>query len=489
MIDYEAPPICEGDFTSTGVSTISLLPILRELGPTGLVMEWAGSYYRLRWNTVFGALCYSIYRLDDSVAPFTDYVLVAECVSDNYFDLDVLGGGTYKVTTITQDGESELSEPIVAPADEVPVVPSPPPGGCSVESGAAAPSGAAAFSVSEYPELGEFGAGEQMQPTVPPIPYVPPFYFTSVDSHNPIRWDTFNFNPTEVWDEMVVDPLKRVYTIPGDLPPGRYQIRYESGFESGLTQEHCPAGSVHSINAIYFVGDDEHVGLFDDPTKLGFIMNGLTKVSTTIPPGSDVVVPAAGISFCGSVAALPGMYAAFFQQATFDYRWGGFQDTDHSNTGGQLKVVWDAVGMGDFDLPGAPNNPVYRVLQVSGLIQQARTLQIDDWGTIGPMFPADVAANWDGSFNTRDFYTTTTLRWSDPASGPFGGATLEYVQTHPTAANGCGWTLIVRLGASTIWTGHKTVGDRADGTYYRTAESTGPDCLDVVNKSIWEYPA
>jgi hypothetical protein len=131
MIDYQSPPICEGDFTSTGTSTISLLPILRPLGPTGLVMNWNGTRYRLEWNIIPGALCYSVYRLNDVIDPFSEWILVAECVEGNTITLPP---GIYGVTVITLDGESEPSEPIegapVDPADPPPVVPDPEPVVC-----------------------------------------------------------------------------------------------------------------------------------------------------------------------------------------------------------------------------------------------------------------------------------------------------------------------------------------------------------------------
>jgi hypothetical protein len=139
MLDYQAPPICEGDFTSTGVSTISLQPILRPQGPTGLVMSWDGTRWRLDWNIVPGALCYSVYRLNDVLDPFSEWILVAECVAGNTIKLDP---GIYGVTVITLDGESPPSEPIegdpVDPADPPPVIPDPP-AECPDESGVETP--------------------------------------------------------------------------------------------------------------------------------------------------------------------------------------------------------------------------------------------------------------------------------------------------------------------------------------------------------------
>jgi hypothetical protein len=141
MIDYQAPPICEGDFTSTGVSTISLQPILRPVGPTGLVVNWDGSRWWLTWNIYPGALCYSLYRLNDVLDPFSEWTLVAECVSGNSIILP--NPGIYGLTVITLDGESEPSEPIEAPVVDPgappPVVPPPTPETCPPETGTETP--------------------------------------------------------------------------------------------------------------------------------------------------------------------------------------------------------------------------------------------------------------------------------------------------------------------------------------------------------------
>lgn len=134
MIDYQSPAICEADFTSTGTTTISLLPIQRRLGPTGLVMEWTGTKWRLRWNVVPGALCYTVYRLADVLDPFSEWFLVAECIEDTSVLLD---DGVYAVTGITPTGETDPSDPIESPGGPkpppVPPPPVPPGEDCPVE--------------------------------------------------------------------------------------------------------------------------------------------------------------------------------------------------------------------------------------------------------------------------------------------------------------------------------------------------------------------
>lgn len=181
MIDYQAPPICEGDFTSTGASTISLLPILRPLGPTGLVMNWDGTNWYLTWNIYPGALCYSIYRLADIIDPFSEWVLVAECVTGNNITLPP---GIYGMTVITLDGESEPSDPVEAPVvdpgDPPPVIPPPVPSTCPPETGTETPND---LMIPEDTDLGD----------------------------------------------MVLDPFNNGYQYHGTFDEGMYEISYQGG--------------------------------------------------------------------------------------------------------------------------------------------------------------------------------------------------------------------------------------------------------------------
>jgi hypothetical protein len=125
-LDYISCPVCEGDFTSTGTSVISLQPLVKSLGPSGLVMEpWFGKY-RLRWGVVRGALCYTVYKLADEIDPFGPYTIVAECIQGDYFDVDE---GIYCVTAITPEGETECSNVVKqdpAHGDPPPLPPAPP---------------------------------------------------------------------------------------------------------------------------------------------------------------------------------------------------------------------------------------------------------------------------------------------------------------------------------------------------------------------------
>jgi hypothetical protein len=121
-IAYTSPPICEGDFSATGSTTISLQDLFTSPGPTGLVMEPYFGSYILRWNRVPGALCYSIYRLADELNPFSPYILVAECVNDTSYEVN---SGCYCITAITPEGETECGSQFCTPAED-PLPPLPP---------------------------------------------------------------------------------------------------------------------------------------------------------------------------------------------------------------------------------------------------------------------------------------------------------------------------------------------------------------------------
>lgn len=108
---YVSPGVCEASFSGSGSPLIVLDALARGLGPTGLVLGGTGNF-RLSWNNYPGALCFSVYKAVDELQPFGAYVLIAECITDNFIDLDAFGPGTYRVTAITEEGEGEPSAPI-----------------------------------------------------------------------------------------------------------------------------------------------------------------------------------------------------------------------------------------------------------------------------------------------------------------------------------------------------------------------------------------
>lgn len=110
-IDYISCPVCEFDFSSSGGPVIVLEALGRLLAPSGFVLGGRGRF-RLSWNHYPGALCYTVYKAVDSNNPNGEYVVVAECIEDPEIDLEPHGPGCYRVSAITENGETELSDPI-----------------------------------------------------------------------------------------------------------------------------------------------------------------------------------------------------------------------------------------------------------------------------------------------------------------------------------------------------------------------------------------
>lgn len=110
---YMAPPFCEIEFSSTSEPVIVLNPLPRRRGPTGLVVTDNGGVLTLSWNTVDGAICYNVYAVVNPEDPSSSYVLVAECVEDTNVVVECEDPPcTFVVTVITEEGESDPSDPI-----------------------------------------------------------------------------------------------------------------------------------------------------------------------------------------------------------------------------------------------------------------------------------------------------------------------------------------------------------------------------------------
>lgn len=110
--NYAAPSICEVNFSASSLPHIHLNPIEPLASPTGLEFGGGGhSRFRLTWNRYPGALCYNVYKAVDELDPFGAYTLIAECISDNFIDVDDFGPGCYRITSVTPEGESPFSDP------------------------------------------------------------------------------------------------------------------------------------------------------------------------------------------------------------------------------------------------------------------------------------------------------------------------------------------------------------------------------------------
>jgi len=102
-IEYSAPPVCDADFSSSGTPTIILDPIERNLGPTGPVAGGRGLRF-FTWPRYRDVICFTIYRANNSDQPLGPYSIVSECISPDVIAL--CSAGDYYITVTTESGES-----------------------------------------------------------------------------------------------------------------------------------------------------------------------------------------------------------------------------------------------------------------------------------------------------------------------------------------------------------------------------------------------
>lgn len=123
VLNYVCPAICEAVFSSTSFPSLILeaLPVQPAISGIRITFYGDDGSFIFTWENYPGALCYSVYKLSDAVDPFSDYVLIAECITDPIFKPDDWeipyvppGPGNpdcYLVTAITPLGEVAVSQP------------------------------------------------------------------------------------------------------------------------------------------------------------------------------------------------------------------------------------------------------------------------------------------------------------------------------------------------------------------------------------------
>lgn len=151
-LTYVCPAICEAIFSSSSFPSL----ILDAVDPrnsnkiTGVIVTYSGGGdYLINFNNYPGALCYSVYKLNDANDPFSGYTIIAECITDPIFDpkdwfFPPPTPGTpqcFVMTAITADGETDFSDEICVFNPPDPGTPPPTGTGCII-SNAALPDGA-----------------------------------------------------------------------------------------------------------------------------------------------------------------------------------------------------------------------------------------------------------------------------------------------------------------------------------------------------------
>lgn len=126
-IDYISPPVCEVILSATGFP-ISISDALDPFTPpvifgavvTGEGGQGSGGPLTLSWDDVPGALCYTIYQAVDPFNPNGDFEILQECLPSGGGEdcppgktcFSLPEQGCYKISVITAEGESPLSQPI-----------------------------------------------------------------------------------------------------------------------------------------------------------------------------------------------------------------------------------------------------------------------------------------------------------------------------------------------------------------------------------------
>lgn len=327
---------------------------------------------------------------------------------------------------------------------------------------------------------------------------------STLDIMAPVEWETVTAGEADLLTLVSADgpsnpTALRYFTPPNGLDhaPGIYAELYQAGYFNADAAGFCGGGtpSAGDLNVVNLVNEEYN---FDSPYPAAQtnLNNGtFREYHGFAPPG-----PASYFNYYLS--------PCFPDQATVaadihaiiplgpcitnnPYPPDEISSFKHSNMGGKFTLYFVE------SFPGP--NPVQeqfslKILQLEGQIPQPRKLQIDDFATVAAQFtdPA-IGLNWSGNIDTRTTYTSTVLLWSQPASGGFGGATLEWYNGHPTSANGYGWKLkIFGAGPTLVWQGIAGTELTPITRFYKDSTATvlGPDCITCSDASTtsWSPP-
>ncbi len=129
VLNYVSAPICEAFVSSTGFPIV-VSAVIHHAAPTGLTANGCS----ISWDVYNPtepcagtacsgqnkALCYTVYRADVAEGP---YSVIVDCMQETELDLDSFGNGFYRVSAITLDGESDLSDPVQVICVTIPAPP------------------------------------------------------------------------------------------------------------------------------------------------------------------------------------------------------------------------------------------------------------------------------------------------------------------------------------------------------------------------------
>lgn len=522
---YVSPGVCEASFSGSGAPIIILDAFGRLLGPTGLILTGAGGFF-LSWNNYPGALCFSVYKAVDELDPFGAYVLIAECITDNFITLEDFGPGTYRVTAITEEGESEPSDPITIPEGA----------GSVVVVVTANPDSTSPYS--EVPGkfiISKFG----FHNTDLVVNFVISGTAVSGEDYTPIAATATILSGNEFVEVLVTALLEAndpegPETVVLTLAAGGFYIVGDED-QATVTISACPAE----------VGDptpeDTESGIGDQFLRsmvfntVGTSFGDIFPIDLSIyPPGSTYEVryirgaykplPSDPNEFCGEGVSDTNWYIGRFSLKIFadDFSSGAeVHDFDPDPEGyaqgsqAEVEALWsgltftqtanESIGISTlinscpFGMEQGQPNPTFHLwgigIPVTALVLPVDLRLVDYTPTIfDPLQCNDVIENadpeWDGTLVSTIQLTNFHL-WQSAAARTINDLSLtdirlNYITNHPTSENSRGWSLEISYRntdfESTVegWFGLKGVGDSPVGIYYRASGChLEPECITV----------
>jgi len=417
---YVSPPICEADFSSTAEPIVILNPFPTRRYPSGVRWVRIGDHWRLEWDAEPGVICWSIYRKGGD--PNNPWILVAECVTTNYYDFedgDEPDGG---VTAIYPEGETVIYDAGQAQEGGG--------GGCATEEGDPVPEGEEPFEITED-----------------------------------VDWGVFSFSSEQAWPS---DPTTYRYVELGEFPTGSYVLEYEAGYSYTSINS---GNNCDGVPDPAYMGTAWKVSLWDDQNGYAQLPNVL------VSEASPQLVCSA------SLGALALEMEAAFKGLRY---WPQYYPANPEHEEGPLYLVRDVGQLIELNYGEtyavetlAKTEPYsFRLVQISGRADMPKTLIVQNWDAIREQFPSAIGDTWNGELS-RTEYTSASCVWTAAASGGFGGATCVYSQAVAESPNSCGWVLSVyAAGAVLYWQGIKIVNGTGVGLYQTVVEvSLSPGCM------------
>lgn len=524
---YVSPGVCEASFSGSGTPLIVLDALARGLGPTGLILGGSGGF-QLSWNNYPGALCFSVYKAVDELDPFGAYVLIAECITDNFIDLESFGPGTYRVTAITEEGESDPSEPIVvegAGSVVVTVIADPdatsPYGGepgkfiiskegfhntnltvnfiitGTAENGVDYTAIASSAVIAVGTEFVEVFVSALLEPNDPESPETVimtlttgGFYIVGTPGEATVTIqqcppevgigvpaDTEGSAEETLIGTAVMQPFEVLWTHNfGPVATGVYEVRYiEGAFQ---TFPAYPDG----------LGDD----------VCGFLPGRWKVTGNYLRVFADGVIAAEEIGTHGASGSYDPVYVSGSQAASEAVFAGRIYEVSGSEI--ELRHNGDVCAdQAQNQVAGSPN-PTFELWKVASAASELLVLPANiriieyDSTIFDPLqCPDAIGASdpqWDGTLASVIQVFNTHI-WQSAAAREINNLSLvdvrvEFSNFHPTSTNGRGWNLAVTYRTSDSesnlegWFGWKGVGDSPVGLYYRASGChLEPACIAI----------